>query len=162
MNPAADITEAHAADSILDRRLRINLPAPFLLRLPGRRTVPLWFRRPTCAQVLDMAAMYVRMGVDLKKLDEGEILPLFEEIARHAADCSRIIARGLIRGSLTGFLFVRPLACYLRHHTDMKSLAELAKLVVYLSSGENFASIIRSIAFMRITAPGLSREKTGS
>lgn len=33
--------EAMAADALLDRRLKINLPAPWLLRIFGRKTVPI-------------------------------------------------------------------------------------------------------------------------
>jgi hypothetical protein len=155
-------TEACAAEAILDRRLKITLPAPRLFRLLGKKTVPFLFRRPTAAQVLDISAMYVRMHVDLKALDDGEAGVLFELIARHAVPASRIIARGMIRSGLMASLFVRPLAGYILRHMDMQSLAELTKLIVYLSGGENFASIIRSIASMRITAPILSRREKGS
>ena len=34
--------EARAADALLDRRLKLNLPAPWLLRIFGCKTIPLW------------------------------------------------------------------------------------------------------------------------
>ena len=162
MKPGADITEALAAEAILDNSLKINLPSPRLLRLFGKKTIPLRFRRPTAGQLLEMSAMYVRMNIDLVKLGDGEAGVLFEHIARHAPACCRIIARGLIRGRLSAFLFARLLARYLLWHTDMLSLAELTKLILFLSGGENFPSIIRSIAYMKMTAPTLSHEKTRS
>ena len=72
MKPGADITEALAAEAILDKSLKINLPSPRLLRLFGKKTIPLRFRRPTAGQLLEMSAMYVRMNIDLVKLGDGE------------------------------------------------------------------------------------------
>jgi hypothetical protein len=158
----ADNTEARAAEAILDKRVKINIPSPWPLRLTGKKTVALWFRRPTAAQLLRMSAMYVRMNVDLQNLSSGEAGVLFEHVARHGVACSRIIAQGLIRGPVAASLLMRPLASYLLRHMDMQSLAELTKLIVFLSGAENFAGIIRSIAFMKMTAPILSHEKTES
>jgi hypothetical protein len=152
-------TEARAAEAILDKHLRIDLPAPWLLRIFRKKTVPFLFRRPVAAQLLDMSAMYVRMNIDLKVLESGEVGVLFEHIAKHAVTSSRIIARGLIRSRLAAFFLVRPLAGYIMRHMDMQSLAELTKMIIFLSGGENFPPIIRSIAFMRITAPILSHEE---
>jgi hypothetical protein len=156
------LTEARAAEAILGERLRVNIPAPLALRLLGKKTIPLWFRPPVAAQLLRISAAFVRMGLDPSALDKGEALTLFTEIARHLVPCSRIIALGLLRGRLASALFARPLARYLRAHMDMESLAKLTKLIVYLSGAENFASIIRSVSYMKLTTPVLSHEKTGS
>ena len=155
-------TEALAAEAILDRKLRIDLPAPRILRMLGRRTVPFRFKRPTAGQLLEISAMYVRMGIDVKQLDDGEATVVIEHIARHCAVCCRIIATGLLRGPLLRAFMVRPLARYLRNHVDMATLASLTKAIVCLSGCENFAIIIRSLANLRITAPTLSRQENGS
>jgi len=155
-------TEALAAEAILDKNLRINLPAPFLLRILGKRTISLRFKRPTAGQLLEMSAMYVRMGIDIEELDKGELRPLFASIAVHARTCSRIIATGLIRSRKWRFFFRPVLARYLVDHTDMATLAEIARLLAYLSTAENFATIIRSVAFMKITEPTLSHSENGS
>lgn len=156
------IAEARAAETLLDERLKIYIPAPWLLRRMGKKTLTLRYRLPTGAQLLKMSAMFVRMNVDLKALEGGEAGVLFEHIARHVLPCSRIIARGLIRSGTMAFFFEHLLAGYLLRHMDMLRLAELTKLIVYLSSGENFASIIRSLACMKMTSPVLSQEETGS
>jgi hypothetical protein len=155
-------TEARAAEAILDKLLRITLPAPWLLKLMGIRNVSLWFRRPTAAQLLAMSAAYVRMGINLTDLGSGELLAVFAAYAEHIVTCSRIIAMGLIRSPACRFFFVRPLARYIRAHMDVASMAELVKLIVFLSGCENFPNIIRSIAYMKITAPALSHDKTES
>jgi len=154
--------EVNAADALLDKRLKISIPAPWLFGLFGVKRIPLWFKRPVYAQLLRISRLYVAMGIDLRELDRGEALTLFSELSRHGITASRIIALGLIRGGVASFLFHRPLARYLRRHMDARRLAELAKLIVFLSGGENFASIIRSAAYMKVTAPVLSQSKTES
>ncbi|MDL2309847.1 hypothetical protein LJC39_01850 [Parabacteroides sp. OttesenSCG-928-B22] len=151
-----------AAEALLDKRLQVNVPAPWFLRVFKIKRIPVWFKRPVFSQLLRISRLYVSMGIDLEKLDEGEAMRLFSEIARHGKTASRIIAHGLIRGSIGAFFFHRPLALYLRRHMDAKSLAELSKLIIYLSGGENFANIIRSVAYMRVTIPNLSHDETES
>jgi hypothetical protein len=164
-------TEASAAEALLDKRVRVNIPAPWLLRLVRIRTVTLRFHRPVYAQLLRIARAYVRLDIDLAELEQGDVPVLFSAIAEKGTVASRIIALGLIRGPVASFLFARPLAWYIRGHIDALAMAELTKLIVLLSGGENFAPIIRSIAHMRVTTPviptttettTLSQEKSGS
>ncbi|GAB6394615.1 MAG: hypothetical protein MdMp024_0927 [Bacteroidales bacterium] len=159
---AGQATEVHAADALLDRRVRLFIPAPPFLRMLGVRTIPVWIRLPVCAQILRMARLLVPMSVELDKYDKGDISRLFTDISRYLVPCSRIIALGLLRGRVSAFLFHRALASYLLRYMDMAMLAELTKLVVLLSGSENFATIIRSLLLMRITKPTLSREETES
>lgn len=157
-----EVTEINAAEALLDQFLRIHLPTPWLLRLLGKKTTSLWFRRPVYNQLLRISAAYTKMGIELVKLEEGDGLFLFSQIAEHGVTASRLVAMGLIRGSLTSWLFVRPLAWYLREHMEARGLAELTKLFVVLSTGEDFVSIIRSMAHLRVTVPMLSHKKTES
>lgn len=154
--------EVMAAEALLDKRLQVNVPAPWFLRLLRIKMIPIWFKRPVFSQLLRISRLYVAMGIDLEKLDEGEAMVLFSDISRHGITASRIIAHGLIRGPIAASLFHRALAMYLRKHMDAKSLAELAKLIIYLSGGENFGSIIRSVAHMRVTMPNLSHNEAES
>lgn len=154
--------EINAAGTLLDERLCIRVPAPWLLCKLGKKTIPFFYKRPVYQQLLRISKAYVGMGIDLVRLDQGDAMTLFSSIARHGITASQIIAMGLIRGSVTTWLFRRPLAWYLRCHMDGRSLAELTKLIVVLSGGEDFASIIRSVAYLRVTAPILSQEKTES
>lgn len=155
-------TESRTADALLDKRLRVSIPAPWLLRLLGIMVVPIWFKRPVYAQLLRISRLYVGMGIDLAELDKGEAMILFSALSKHGITASRIIALGLIRGRFISFLFHRVFAWYLRGHLQADTLAELAKLIVFLSGGENFASIIRSVAYMRVTTPVMSQTKTES
>lgn len=154
--------EMNAADSLLDRRLKINVPAPWLLRLFGKKTVPIYVKRPVGQNLFRMASLYVKMDIDLVKLQNGEMRTLLECIGRNAVTVSRIIAFGMIRGNISAFLFNRPLAYYLRSYMDMRSMAELTKIIVLISTGEDFVSIITSLGSLRLTEATESQKENGS
>lgn len=154
--------EMNAADSLLDRRLKINVPAPWLLRLFGKKTVPIYVKRPVGQNLFRMASLYVKMDIDLMKLQNGEMRTLLECIGRNAVTVSRIIAFGMIRGNISAFLFNRPLAYYLRSYMDMRSMAELTKIIVLISTGEDFVSIITSLGSLRLTEATESQKENGS
>lgn len=160
-NPAGGL-EIDVADALLDTGLLVKVPAPRLLRLFGVKTFPIRFRRPVYAQLLRISRMYVRMHVDLEKLETGEAATVLASAATNGVRASRLIALGLIRSGLMSALFHRAVAAYLRRRMDAQTMAELAKVVVLLSGANHFTTIIRSIAHLRVTTPNLSQEATGS
>ena len=137
-----NIVEMNAADSLLNRRLKINIPAPWLLRKLG---LP--------QNLLRMASLFSRMDIDLKELKAGELGTLLECVGRNTVTMSRIIAHGMIRGNISAFLFNRPLAFYLRSYMDMRGMAELTKIIVLICGGEDFVPIITSVSSLRLTEP---------
>lgn len=155
--------EAHAADALLDRRLKINLPAPWLLRLFGRKAVPFWVKLPVAENLFRMARLFTQMDIDLEKLQEGNFGTVLEYIGRHGVTASRIIALGLLRGSFSAWLFCRPLAWYIRCHMTMQGMAELTKIIVLMSTSEAFVNAIVSLASLNLLkSTTTSREETGS
>jgi len=126
--------EAMAADALLDRRLKINLPAPWLLRIFGRKTVPIRVKLPTAGSLIQMSSLFTRMEIDLQHLHDGNFGSVLEQIAKHGVTTSRIIAYGLLRGTWSARLLNRPLAWYIRQHMPMQGLAELAKIIVLMST----------------------------
>lgn len=155
--------EAQAADALLDRRLKINLPAPWPLRLFGRRTIPIWMKLPVGQNLIRISRLFVQMGIDPKKVTAESFGTVLEYIGLHGVTVSRIIAYGLIRGSFSAWLLNRPLAWYIRNHATLPNMAELVRIIALLSGAEAFVTIIRSVSEMRITEPTLSHEeKSGS
>lgn len=154
--------EMNASDALLDRRLRITLPAPWLLRLFGRRTIPVWVKRPVAQNLFRMSRLFAKMDIDLKEVKAGELGTLLECVGRNGVIVSRIIAYGMIRGNMAAFLLARPLAWYLRCNMDMRGIAELSKIIVLISGGEDFVSTIMSVSSLRLTEPTLSQAENGS
>lgn len=156
------VVEIDVSDALLDTGLLITIPAPRILRLFKIKSIPVRFYRPVYAQLLRISKLYVKMNIDLQKMETAEALVLLTEVARNGHRASRLIALGLIRSETLSFLFHRLVARYLRRRMDAKTMAELAKLVVALSGAEHFTTIIRSIAHLRVTAPILSQTQKGS
>lgn len=155
--------EMEAADALLDRRLKINLPAPWLLRCFGRRTVVIWPKRPVASNLFRISRLFNQMDIDAEALMSGKFGTLLEYIGRHGVTVSRMIAYGLIRGTFAARLFNRPLAWYLRNHMTLPDMADLMRLIVLLSGAELFVDIITSARDMTLTRPTMSQPtETGS
>ena len=127
--------ESHAADALLDRRLTVNLPAP---------------KGETLCR---MAAIFCRMDLDLKELKAGDLGTTLECIARNGKRVSRVIAEGMVGNSIFSRPLVRPLAWYIRCHTTMRGMAELAQVLLVMAYPEDFLNIIFSLATMNLMAP---------
>ncbi len=145
--------EMDAADALLDRRLRIRLPAPWCLRVLGKKTISIWVKRPAYGGLLVMARLTAKMNIDLGALQEKGTELLFPLIAEQGVTASRIIAHGLLRGWLSHLLLARPLAWYLRWHMNARSMAELTKAIMVTSGAEDFVSITTSEITMKVTTP---------
>ena len=154
--------EIQAAEAMLDTRLRIHLPAPWLLRLLRIKSIPFIYYRPVYAQLLRMSRLYVKMGIDLEEMEEAGTIERFTILAKNGVLASRIIACGMIRSTWRTFFFHRLLARYMRRRMDANTMAELTRLIISYAGAENFFNIIRSIAHVKVTTPNLSQKKTES
>lgn len=149
--------ESHAADALLDRRLTVNLPAPWLLRKLGKKTIRYGIPFPKGETLCRMAAIFCRMDLDLKELKAGDLGTTLECIARNGKRVSRVIAEGMVGNSIFSRPLVRPLAWYIRCHTTMRGMAELAQVLLVMAYPEDFLNIIFSLATMNLMAPTKSQ-----
>ena len=149
--------ESHAADALLDRRLTVNLPAPWLLRKLGKKTIRYGIPFPKGETLCRMAAIFCRMDLDLKELKAGDLGTTLECIARNGKRVSRVIAEGMVGNSIFSRPLVRPLAWYIRCHTTMRGMAELAQVLLVMAYPEDFLNIIFSLATMNLMAPAESQ-----
>lgn len=155
--------EMAAADALLDRRLKVELPAPWIVRLFGKRTVTIWPKLPVGANLIRISRLFAKMDIDAEKLMSGCFGTLLEYIGKHGVSASRLIAYGLIRGPFASWLLNRPMAWYIRCHMTLPGMADLMKLIVLLSGADSFVDIIRSARDMTLTCPTLSQpDKKGS
>lgn len=65
--------EAHAADAITDSRLRVKVPAPWVFRALGKKTVEVPVPFPTGQTLARMARLFCRMDIELKELKAGDM-----------------------------------------------------------------------------------------
>lgn len=158
-----DITGRQAADTILDKGVRVQLPAPFLLSLVFVRSVGFILRQPTLGQLLRVSSVALAAGFDLGNLESGGINEAHRLVKQHARALAKIAALLMLRGRLRGQLFAGLLARWLVWKLTPRKLAEITLISVAMSGIEDFTSTIRLIGAMRITHPkNLSHDSDGS
>lgn len=146
-------TEIKTVDTLLSRGVQVDLPAPWLLRLFGKKTVSFTVKLPDSETLYQISGLYLRMKraattVDAKTLDEAHLM-----IRECMIPASRIIAYGIAPYCTPLGIRNRLLARYLRRRMDTRMLAELWMMVCGFSGPHDFINIIRSMSGMRMTKP---------
>lgn len=157
-------TERHAADTILERGVRVKLPAPLFLR-PFRREINLILRQPRYGTLLYVARISLKAGFDVSKLDNGDINSAHEIISKYAKPVARIAAVLFLDSKWRIRLFSRVMAKWLIWKLTPRKMAEIAILAVAYGGIEDFTTTIRLIGAMRMKATGprnLSQKENGS
>lgn len=146
-------TEIRTIDTLLDRGVRVDIPAPRLLRLFGKRAISLVVKTQDSETILRISGLYLRMRrratrIDATTLDEAHLMTV--ECMRPA---SRIVAYGIAPYLTPLGLRNRLLAWYLRRNLSVRCLTELWVMVASLSGAHDFPNFIRSLSGMRMTMP---------
>lgn len=149
-------TEIKTVDTLLDKGVRVPIPAPFFMRVFGRKSINFSVRRPVLGNMLRISKLYAKMNIDADANDLGAWIATLQTCA---VPISHICALGMLRGRYTGALFMRPLARYLRWHMTTRDMASLAAILVSLSGYQDFLNTIRFLGLMKMTQPkNLSQE----
>lgn len=155
--------ELHAAELLLDRGVRYELRPPFFLRWIGVKKIAITIKRPVLGAMMRISAEYLKMGVEVEKLNSGDTHEAHRLLNEHGGHVCRIVAYGMIRGRWSGKLLAPLLGWYLRWHADAGELAKLAVLLIELSGVQHFTNTIRFLAALKMTTPrNLSPEEEGS
>jgi hypothetical protein len=148
--------EIKTVDTLLDKGVRVAIPAPFFLRLFRKRSITVNVKRPVLGNMLRISKLYLQMKVEANENDLGGWIKTLETCA---VPVSRICAIGMLRGRYSGWLFTKPLARYLRWNMTTRDLANLAAILVSLSGYQDFTNTIKLLGLMRMTQPkNLSQE----
>ena len=146
-------TEIRTVDTLLRRGVQVDLPAPRLLRLFGKKTVSFTVSLPDSETLLQISGLYLEMKRSATTL-EPELL---DEVHLMIHECmepaSRIVAYGIAPCRTPFGIRNRLLARYLRRHLDTRQMMELWTMVASLSGAHDFCNYIRSMSGMRITKP---------
>lgn len=151
-------TEQKAASTLLDRGVAWKVPAPWWMRLIGKKTLSLEVKAIRLSQLLELSGLYASMGIDPEqsKDDPHALIP-------HARTVCQIAAICLLSTPLKRRLFAKALARILVDRLTGDNLLEMMLFVVTYSGLESFTTTIRLIGEMRMTKPkNLSPENQGS
>ena len=158
-----DRIEQRAAETILENGVRVSIPAPFFLRLFGKKTIKLKLRQPTLRTLMVVSSLALEAGFSFEGIDSGNLDAAHELIQTHAKTLARIVAVFILRKKRKIQLFSGMLANYLLDKTTSRKMAEIVLLIVAIGGVQDFTDSIRLIRSMRVTTPkNLSPTDQGS
>ena len=154
------ITEIKASKLLLKRGVELMLPAPFFLRLIGKKQTKLILKTPCVESQLAISEAFLQTGIFLKE-DEITMQKSLELLAKHGYIISEIIALAIKNETKINWK-IRRLAKLLRKILNTEEMSYLFSLLVAFSGVQDFTNTIRLIQETRITKPmNLSpKEKT--
>jgi hypothetical protein len=163
MNTENKNTEAIAGDVLLDRGIKIRIPAPFFLRIFFIKYMYLIVKRPVLGQLIRISRVFAGMNVNIDETTDHKILDLHNLISVHGKSICKVISTACFRGRVTSLIFGGLLAKRLLWSVDADYLAKMTQLIYTLSGVDSFSNTIGLMSKMRITAPtNLSQKNQGS
>lgn len=159
--------QAQAAETLLERGVRFSIPAPFFLRLFGKKAVNLTIYPPKMGTLIAFSGKYVAMGIDTKGLESGEVGEVTLLIAQHGKDITEAIAVAVLNSKWKIRLFGRMAGRWLMWKLTPQRMAELFMVITMMSGYKDFTTIIRflpstNMMKMRKQTENLSQETSGS
>lgn len=153
--------EIKTVDTLLDKGVRVQIPAPLFFRIFGKKQISVVVRRSVMANMLLISKKYIGMNLaDDFGDDFGQWTKIFVSTCKPV---SEIVAIGMLSRPLSAWLFAKPLARYLRRSVNSRELASIAAMLVTLNGVQDFLNTIRFLRTMRITKPRMtSPEEEGS
>ncbi|MDY3528664.1 hypothetical protein PG593_02575 [Riemerella anatipestifer] len=145
------LTEIKAAKLLLKRGVELMLPAPFFLRLFGKKQIKLTLKTPCLESQLAVSEAFLQTGIFLKE-DEISMQKALEILSNHGVRISEIIAMA-IQNETRINRRVRRLAKQLRQTINTEEMSYLFSLLVAFSGVQDFTNTIRLIQETRITKP---------
>lgn len=145
--------EIRTIDTLLDRGVQVDIPAPRLFRLFGKKVISFVVKSQDSETILKISGLYLKMKLKATTLDAATLDDVHLMIAECMKPASRIVAYG-IKPTVTPLgLRNRLLAWYLRRNLSVRRLTELWVMVAGMSGAHDFPNFIRLLSGMRITMP---------
>jgi len=162
-----DATEIQrkAAETIIERGVRVKLPAPRFLRLLGKKTISVTIHRPTLRTMFTALSFALKEGFSIDGLAEGKTDAALKLIVNHSQTVCQIVAVHLLNDKWLIRLFSRPLSRWLFSKLNNGLLLDISVTIVLLSRYQDFTTTIRLFKglTMNLTTPkNLSPEGEGS
>lgn len=133
----------------------ISLP----LRLLGGKNIRWVMRVPTLESRTRMSKMYLKMGVTYEDLKTYTFEQKLAFMVKHTKTVSRMVAYGIVRGWLLGWLLNRPVAWMLRACMHPAALEEAWILALGAMNTVPFGNIIRLAEVTNLMTPNLSQRR---
>lgn len=150
--------EKRAAETLLGRGVAWPVPAPWWMRILGKKTLKITVKALYLGTNLEISRKYLSMSLTEEKLKD-----IHKLVSDHTDDICIIAAMAMLNRKLPIKLFSKGLAKYLKWHLTDNMLLEVMIFIVALSSLSSFSNTIRLIGDLKATSPkNLSPEEQGS
>lgn len=153
----AEKTELHAAETLLQRGVKVRARAPLLLRLLGKRTIVLTLRQPTGGALLRMGQWYLRCGIPQEQLEQMSVENALLFGLRYSNNIYNALACLLLVDKRITWLLMRPLANYLRESLTAKDALGLLSMSILYGGINDFMNTTRLVKSRMITSPNLGQ-----
>lgn len=154
MNVATEITEARV---ILEKGVRFEIPAPFLIRLFGKKTIVLTLFDPNAATYLSMVAMRLEMGVTDEEFEEMTIEQGLAFQCKNGLKIARIVAVGILRETgpekSKSWISEKWLAKQLLKNYPMSTLTDIMHILTLGGGLGDFINTMGLLKTVRLTRP---------
>lgn len=155
-------TERLAAETILQRGVKVKIAAPFFLRWIGKKTITIRLTSPYEGTMYRVSAYYLSTGIKDDKLEDITTEEALALMSIHGKSISKAVACALLNGYWSGMLFTKFVAWYLRWHCKPNELFVLATAILIYGGTQDFMNTTRSVRQMKATSPNLGQTDQGS
>ena len=153
--------EFNASKVILDLGVAIPVRTPGFLRKKGKPWTVV-MRSPSMGNLIRISNIYLSMNVKHEELKDYTLEQNLKFYCDHGKALSQMVAYAIIPGLLSGRIFNKIIAWWLRWFVHPVMLQEAWFQMVSLLDAKSFHTIIRSAAKINLMTPKLSRAKKGS
>jgi hypothetical protein len=155
-------TELLAAETLLERGVKVQIVAPLLFRLIGIKTFTLTLRSPRFGTLLRSNSFYLQTGISIKDLEDLTVEKALKMFNDSGVLVSKAVACAIINSWTFGWLLTSTLAWLLRTGVHPKNIYAYMNLILIYGGVEHFTNTIRLVATMKVTSPNLSQAAQGS
>lgn len=156
MDVATEIKEAHI---ILEKGSRFEVPAPFLFRLFGKKTITLLLYQPPAAICLELTAMRLQMGVTDEEFENMSVEKGLSFLQENGATVARMLALALLRTSRRDKLYGKWLSKQLLKRYPFSTLLDMMHILTLGGGLQDFIHTMGLLRILRLTKPNDPSQK---
>ena len=149
-------TEKFAADTILQKGVKIKIPAPFFIRW-FRKHISLSLTSPFEGTMHRVASYYLSTGMTMDLLEGLTTEEALNLQLKHGKTISKAVAVAILNGYWSGMILTKPLAWYLRWHLKSSELYVLTTTLLIFGGVQDFMNTTRSVRKMKLTTPKMGQ-----
>lgn len=155
-------TDLQAANALLEYGMEVQVTAPLLFRLFGKRALTVVVPPPFMGTIYRISRINSKAGITTEVSESLESMPVSELHDKYSWPMAKVAATAILNGYFACMLFTLPFAAWLRWHLKPWQLNTIATAMNLLNGKKAFTDTIRSSWGMQITTPNLSQANQGS